>query len=71
MSCPMVTWCMAGSLPTPTGMHRSRTSRRGCMEMAPQESVFGSAVFQKPRTNLIGNYWCKVVPNTGAFRTFA
>ena len=44
MSCLMVTWCMAGSLPTPTGMHRSRTSRRGCMEMASQDSVFGSAV---------------------------
>ena len=23
----------------------------------------------KPHANLIGNYWCKVVPNTGAFRT--
>ena len=23
----------------------------------------------KPRANLIGNYWCKVVPDTGAFRT--
>ena len=23
----------------------------------------------KPRTNLIGNYWCKVVPDTGAFHT--
>ena len=23
----------------------------------------------KPRTNLIGNYWCKVVPDTGALQT--
>ena len=23
----------------------------------------------KPRANLIGNYWCKAVPDTGAFRT--
>ena len=24
----------------------------------------------KPRTNLIGNYWCKVVPDAGAFHTW-
>ena len=44
MSCPMVTWCVAGSPATTTGINTSRTSRRGCMEMASQDSVFGSAV---------------------------
>ena len=44
MSYLMVTWCMAGSLSTTTGTPQSRTSRRGCKEMASQETVFGSTV---------------------------
>ena len=44
MSCPMVTWCVAGSAATTTEIKTSRTSRRGCMEMASQDSVFGSTV---------------------------
>ena len=67
MSCPMVTWCVAGSPATPSGINTSRTSRRG----GHGDGISGQRVWiscaNKPRTNLTSNYWCKVVPDTGAF----
>ena len=44
MSSVIVTWCMAGSLPTATGIPQNEIFKQGCMVMASQETVFGSPV---------------------------
>ena len=65
MSCPMVTWCVADPN---WDKHKPDFEVR-----VHGDGISGQRVWitcaNKPRTNLVGNYWCKVVPDTGAFQT--
>ena len=68
MSCLMVTWCMAGSLPTTWDASKPDFQARVHGDRISGDRVWISGA-NEPRANLTGTYWCKVAPDTGAFRT--